>query len=177
MIHIKIFRNRTVRFMTAFLKKTLWLAISFLLIYACLFVGKQISSLLPFVFPGSIVGLLILFLCLEFRIIRLDWIMPSGSLFLKYMALLFMPSAIGIITYLNEVYSSMVLIIFNMVSGIALILLVVGRMFQHMSETPEERRKRKLMYKRALRFKKLAKRKLSTLSVQAVAESDSGVAR
>ena len=148
--------------MTAFLKKTLWLAISFLLIYACLFVGKQISSLLPFVFPGSIVGLLILFLCLEFRIIRLD---------------LFMPSAIGIITYLNEVYSSMVLIIFNMVSGIALILLVVGRMFQHMSETPEERRKRKLMYKRALRFKKLAKRKLSTLSVPAVAESDSGVAR
>ena len=71
----------------------------------------------------------------------------------------------------------MVLIIFNMVSGIALILLVVGRMFQHMSETPEERRKRKLMYKRALRFKKLAKRKLSTLSVPAVAESDSGVAR
>ena len=150
--------------MTACLKKILWLIISFLIIYACLFLGKQIAALLPFVFPGSIIGLMILFLCLEFRIIRLEWIMPSGSLFLKYMALLFMPSAIGIITYLNEVYSSIVLIIFNMVSGIALILLVVGRLFQHLSETPEERRKRKQLYRRALRFKKITKRKLAPLT-------------
>lgn len=153
--------------MTAWSKKILWLIVSFLIIYACLFLGKQLAALLPFVFPGSIIGLMILFLCLEFGIIRLEWIMPSGSLFLKYMALLFMPSAIGIITYLNEVYSSIVLIIFNMVSGIALILLVVGRLFQHLSETPEERKKRKQMYRRALRFKKITKRRLSPLTADA----------
>lgn len=155
--------------MVTFLKKFLWIVISFLIIYACLFIGKQIASLLPFVFPGSIIGLMLLFLCLEFRVVRLEWIMPSGSLFLKYMALLFMPSAIGIITYLNEVYSSMVLIIFNMVSGIALILLVVGRLFQHMSETPEERKRRKLLYRRAIRYKKITRQKLNPLSAEAAA--------
>lgn len=152
--------------MVTFLKKLLWIAVSFLIIYACLFAGKQIASLLPFVFPGSIIGLMLLFLCLEFRIIRLEWIMPSGSLFLKYMALLFMPSAIGIITYLNEVYSSMVLIIFNMVSGIALILLVVGRLFQHMSETPEERQRRRRLYRRAIRYKKITRQKLKPLTAE-----------
>lgn len=158
--------------MVTFLKKLLWIAVSFLIIYACLFVGKQIASLLPFVFPGSIIGLMLLFLCLEFRIIRLEWIMPSGSLFLKYMALLFMPSAIGIITYLNEVYSSMVLIIFNMVSGIALILLVVGRLFQHMSETPEERQRRRRLYRRAIRYKKITRQKLKPLTAETAAVTE-----
>ena len=37
--------------MVTFLKKFLWIVISFLIIYACLFIGKQIASLLPFVFP------------------------------------------------------------------------------------------------------------------------------
>ena len=158
--------------MVTFLKKFLWIVISFLIIYACLFIGKQIASLLPFVFPGSIIGLMLLFLCLEFRVVRLEWIMPSGSLFLKYMALLFMPSAIGIITYLNEVYSSMVLIIFNMVSGIALILLVVGRLFQHMSETPEERQRRRRLYRRAIRYKKITRQKLKPLTAETAAVTE-----
>lgn len=63
----------------------------------------------------------------------------------------------------------MVLIIFNMVSGIALILLVVGRLFQHMSETPEERKRRKLLYRRAIRYKKITRQKLNPLSAEAAA--------
>lgn len=150
--------------MIIFLKKIFGLVSSFLIIYACLLIGKYLAGFLPFVFPGSIIGLLILFVLLEIKAVKINWVMPSGSLFLKYMALLFMPAAVGVISHLNEVYSSIVLIIFNIVSGVALIILVVGRMFQHFSETPEERRRRKLVYRRALRYHRNMRRKFSHLN-------------
>ncbi len=126
---------------------------SFLIIYACLMLGKLVSSHLPFVFPGSIIGLILMFLCLQFNIIKLNWIMPSGSILLKYMALTFMPVAVGIICYLDEVYSSIALIMLNIFVGVILIILVVGRLFQHLSESPEERKWRKDIYSRHRRLK------------------------
>lgn len=137
------------------LKKCLGLILSFLAIYACLLVGRYISSLLPFVFPGSIIGLVLLFTLLEFKVLRLEWILPAGNLLMKHMAFLFIPASVGMVAYLNEVYSSALVILINVFAGIVLILLVVGRLFQHYSETPEERKHRKLMYRRAKRLKRI----------------------
>ena len=145
-----------------FLKKSLGFVISFLLIYACLMGGKLISSYLPFTFPSSIIGLIILFLLLEFKVLRLNWILPSGNILMIHMAFLFIPAAVGMVAYLNEVYDSALVIIINVLSGIALIILVVGRLFQHFTESKEERSQRKNLYKRAKSIKEISKR--STLN-------------
>jgi holin-like protein len=141
--------------MKIFLKRCQSLILSFLVIYICLLAGKYISSVLPFVFPGSIIGLIFLFLLLELKIIKLDWILPAGNLLMKHMAFLFIPAAVGMVAYLNEVYSSAIVILINVFVGICLIILVVGRLFQHYSETPQERKHRKQMYRRANRLKRL----------------------
>lgn len=106
---------------------------SFLIILACLAVGKWISSLLPFAFPGSILGMLILFLLLNFQLVRMHWIEPSASLLLRHMALLFIPVAVGLLAYLDTVMASLGVIMLNVVLGISLILLVVGRLYQRMN--------------------------------------------
>ena len=107
---------------------------SFLIILACLAVGKWISSLLPFAFPGSILGMLILFLLLNFQLVRMHWIEPSASLLLRHMALLFIPVAVGLLAYLDTVMASLGVILLNVVLGISLILLVVGRLYQRMNQ-------------------------------------------
>ncbi len=106
---------------------------SFLIILACLAVGKWISSLLPFSFPGSILGMLILFILLNFQLVRMHWIEPSASLLLRHMALLFIPVAVGLLAYLDTVMASLGVIMLNVVLGISLILLVVGRLYQRMN--------------------------------------------
>ena len=106
---------------------------SFFIILACLAVGKWISSLLPFAFPGSILGMLILFLLLNFQLVRMHWIEPSASLLLRHMALLFIPVAVGLLAYLDTVMASLGVILLNVVLGISLILLVVGRLYQRMN--------------------------------------------
>ena len=106
---------------------------SFLIILACLAVGKWISSLLPFAFPGSILGMLILFMLLNFQLVRMHWIEPSASLLLRHMALLFIPVAVGLLAYLDTVMASLGVIMLNVVLGISLILLVVGRLYQRMN--------------------------------------------
>ena len=106
---------------------------SFLIILACLAVGKWISSLLPFSFPGSILGMLILFMLLNFQLVRMHWIEPSASLLLRHMALLFIPVAVGLLAYLDTVMASLGVIMLNVVLGISLILLVVGRLYQRMN--------------------------------------------
>jgi len=106
---------------------------SFLIILACLAVGKWISSLLPFAFPGCILGMMILFLLLNFQLVRMHWIEPSASLLLRHMALLFIPVAVGLLAYLDTVMASLGVIMLNVVLGISLILLVVGRLYQRMN--------------------------------------------
>ncbi len=107
--------------------------LSFSIILACLGAGKFIATLLPFPFPGSILGMLILFLLLNFQLIRFTWIDASANLLLRHMALLFIPVAVGLLNYLDTVMASLSVILLNVIVGICLILLVVGRLYQRMN--------------------------------------------
>ncbi|EJS88666.1 hypothetical protein AAUPMB_09158 [Pasteurella multocida subsp. multocida str. Anand1_buffalo] len=91
-----------------------------------LFIGERIAHHLNIGIPASIWGLLLLFLGLTFRIIKLDWVLCSASLLIRYMALLFVPVSVGVIKYADVLFSQMnVLLLPNIVSTF-LTLIVVG---------------------------------------------------
>ncbi|MGA3602584.1 CidA/LrgA family holin-like protein [Lysinibacillus agricola] len=68
-------------------------------LYVLLFVGNSIARLLHLPIPGSIVGLVLLFLLLQFHIIKREWIELGAGLLLSELLLFFIPSAIGVIDY------------------------------------------------------------------------------
>ena len=68
-------------------------------LYIILFVGNGISSLLHIPIPGSIIGLGLLFLLLQFKILKLEWIELGAALLLSELLLFFIPSAIGVMDY------------------------------------------------------------------------------
>jgi holin-like protein len=72
---------------------------SFILIYACLYAGIGISSLLPITIPGSIIGMLILFCLLSTQVLPYRWVKPGCNVLIRYMALLFVPIGVGVMTY------------------------------------------------------------------------------
>ncbi|WP_411015442.1 CidA/LrgA family protein, partial [Salmonella sp. s51992] len=69
------------------------------LIYACLYAGIAIAALLPITIPGSIIGMLILFVLLAFQILPAKWVQPACNLLIRYMALLFVPIGGGVMQY------------------------------------------------------------------------------
>ena len=72
---------------------------AFVLIYACLYAGIFISSLLPITIPGSIIGMLIMFVLLALQILPAKWVNPGCYILIRYMALLFVPIGVGVMQY------------------------------------------------------------------------------
>ena len=81
------------------LQKGVQLVRSLVILYIMLLLGNLISHYVPVGIPGSIWGLLILFIGLTTRIIRLAWIYFGSSLLIRYMAVLFVAVSVGIIKY------------------------------------------------------------------------------
>lgn len=74
---------------------------AFILIYACLYTGIFLASLLPITIPGSIIGMLILFVLLALQILPAKWVNPGCYVLIRYMALLFVPIGVGIMQYFD----------------------------------------------------------------------------
>ncbi|HAF51236.1 MAG TPA: hypothetical protein DCL03_00575, partial [Leclercia adecarboxylata] len=72
---------------------------AFILIYACLYAGIFLASLLPITIHGSIIGMLILFVLLALQILPAQWVKPGCSVLIRYMALLFVPIGVGVMQY------------------------------------------------------------------------------
>ncbi|OIK08414.1 CidA/LrgA family holin-like protein [Bacillus sp. MUM 13] len=78
-----------------------WLCKVLQIIFISLFqaAGEIISGVLQLPIPGSIVGLLLLFLFLQYKWFKIEWIELGASLLITDMMLFFIPSAAGIIQY------------------------------------------------------------------------------
>lgn len=99
------------------LQKGVQLARSLIILYIMLLLGNLISHYIPVGIPGSIWGLLILFIGLTTRVIRLEWIYLGSSLLIRYMAVLFVPVSVGIIKYYDLLVSQWkILLIPNILS-------------------------------------------------------------
>ncbi|EPY4320428.1 LrgA family protein [Klebsiella quasipneumoniae] len=72
---------------------------AFVLIYVCLYAGIFIAGLLPITIPGSIIGMLILFVLLALQIMPPQWVNPGCNILIRYMALLFVPIGVGVMQY------------------------------------------------------------------------------
>ena len=98
----------------------------------CLWAGDIVSAILPIMIPGSIIGLLILFFLLAFQLIPTRWIKNSCNLFMRYMTVLFIPAAMGIMDNYSLLLANWVPIIFASVGGSIIVLFLTGYLTEHL---------------------------------------------
>ncbi|HBO21350.1 MULTISPECIES: CidA/LrgA family protein [unclassified Providencia] len=99
---------------------------AFAILYLCLIVGNLISTLLPFAIPGSIVGMLILFILLAFQIVPAHWAQPGCSILLKNMTILFVPIGVGIMNYYDLLSQQMIPILISCLASTLIVMIVVA---------------------------------------------------
>lgn len=68
-------------------------------VFLICFIGEFISAVLPFPFPSSVIGMILLFLLLMIKAIRTEQINDFTNFMLKNMAFFFIPSGVGIIEH------------------------------------------------------------------------------
>lgn len=110
------------------------------MLYLFNLLGEIISSLLKLPLPGSILGLLLLFVCLYFKIIPDTYIKEGAGFLLALLPLFFIPATVGIIQYPEFLSGKGMLLIVLVMISTFLTIIVAGRV----SEVYE----RKMMEKR-----------------------------
>ena len=77
------------------------------------------EALLPFSFPAGVIGMILTFLLLVFKILKLEQIQTLSDFLLGNMAFFFVPAGVNIINYLNILKNNVIqLIIICVVSTI-----------------------------------------------------------
>ncbi|MDY0409897.1 CidA/LrgA family protein [Virgibacillus soli] len=81
------------------MKKLGIIIIQVLFLHVFLFLGMALKHVLSLPIPGSMFGLLLLFLALSFRIVKIEWVEQGASWLMAELLLFFVPSAVGIVNY------------------------------------------------------------------------------
>ncbi len=71
--------------------------IQFLIIIAFSFLGELLHFLLPLPIPASIYGIVLLFLALELKLVRVKDIRETSGFLIAIMPVMFIPAAVGLI--------------------------------------------------------------------------------
>lgn len=66
-------------------------------------IGEALNYLIPLPIPGSIYGMVLLFILLCLGFVKLDQVKRVGKLLLDIMPILFIPSAVGIISEIEQI--------------------------------------------------------------------------
>lgn len=99
-------------------------------LYIIFMAGTWIQKTFQLFIPGSIIGMLLLFLLLLMGAFKQEWI-ETGSLFLiKYLPLLFVPVTVGIISFLDVFTGKGMLIILIVLMSTVIVMVCTGLVSQ-----------------------------------------------
>lgn len=102
------------------------------IILICTLLGEWIAALLPFKFPGSIIGMLLLFAALASGMVKADWVKDGSNLLLKYMAVMFVPLGVGLVDYLGLLRAESAAFLISTVVSTFVTMAVVGLLYERL---------------------------------------------
>lgn len=97
-----------------------------LIILGISFAGELLNYFIPLPIPSGIYGMVLLFIFLCLGIIKLHHIEETGKFLIDIMPVLFIPSAVGIITEIEQLKSICVQIIIITIVSTVIVMAVSG---------------------------------------------------
>ena len=101
-----------------------------LIILLISFAGECFNYFIPLPIPGSIYGMVLMFMLLCLRVIQVHQIKDVGSFFLVIMPMLFVPSAVGIMAQMDQLKSVWIQVIVITILSTVITMAVTGLVSQ-----------------------------------------------
>ncbi|MBD5330051.1 MAG: CidA/LrgA family protein [Bacteroides sp.] len=108
------------------------MAKQFGIIFGCLALGELLALIPGLGIPGSILGMLILTLLLERKIVKPETIKPVCKFLISNMAFFFIPPGVALMLYFDLIAKEWVPITVATVVSILVVLLVTGHLHQYL---------------------------------------------
>ena len=93
-------------------------------------IGELLNYLIPLPIPSSIYGLVIMFLCLHFKIVKIDDVKKTAVFLIEIMPLMFIPAAVGIIESWDIIKPNVIAYAIITIVSTVLVMAVAGRVTQ-----------------------------------------------
>jgi len=113
-----------------------------MLIFTINYVGMLLSKILHLPLPGTIVSLLLLFLMLQFKVLKLEKIENAGNFLLLNMTIFFMPPTVKIIDSYELLEKDLFKIIVIIIVSTFLTMGITGKVVQLMIDFKERKEKK-----------------------------------
>ena len=101
-----------------------------LIIFGFSFIGNVISNVFRLPVPGSILGMILLFLALQFKILEFRHVDEAGSFLINNMTILFLPAGVGIMAKWNLISPFWEQILLIVVASLIINMLILGKLVE-----------------------------------------------
>ena len=104
-------------------------------------IGEYISSIIQniIVIPGNIIGMILLFLLLQFKLIKLDNISELGDLLINNMAIFFVPAGVSLIRSLDLISENIFVLLMTIFFSTIAVMYITGFVVEKMiNNKPKE---------------------------------------
>ncbi|WP_105167886.1 CidA/LrgA family protein [Pseudoalteromonas sp. T1lg23B] len=101
----------------------------------CLFSAKLLKVWLQLSIPAPLIGMALMLLLLNCKVLKPQWLAPACAPILKYMALFFIPAGVGIVQYTSLLNTHWPLLLSVLIavplSGLCLVGLIAKKVTFH----------------------------------------------
>lgn len=103
-------------------------------------IGEYISSFIGDIIaiPGSIIGMILLFILLQLKILKLDNIKEVSNFFLDNMAIFFIPAGVSLINSLSIIRNNIFILIVEIALSTVMVMYITGIVVEKMIKRKTE---------------------------------------
>lgn len=92
------------------------------------FLGEILHKFISLPIPSSIYGFLIMLICLQTKILKLEQVKETGNFLLEIMPIMFIPAAVGLIEIWSSIANIVIPIVFIALFTTVLVMVTTGKM-------------------------------------------------
>ena len=104
------------------------------------FIGEALKYVLPLPIPASIYGLVLMFVLLETKVLKVEAVQDAGKFLIEIMPMMFIPAGVGLLNAWDTLKPVLIPIIVILFVSTIVVMGVSGKVTQTMIEA-EERKK------------------------------------
>ena len=107
---------------------------SLIYIFCFLFLGELIHYFFNIPIAGNIIGMLLIFLALFFKMIKLEDVKPASDFLVKYLVVFFIPYGVGLMVYANIIAAYWIPVSVAVILSTLLSLYATGAIYQKLDK-------------------------------------------
>lgn len=103
-------------------------------IFTFSFIGQSVSKYFDISIPGSIIGLILFFICLKFKLVKIEKVENTSKFLMDNLGILFIPAGVAIMLNFHKIKDTWLILFVICLITTIISLIVVAKFTQYLIE-------------------------------------------